>query len=81
MCIRDRVALALVLAQGRQPELAKKQVRGCLAAADEMRLRQLSTVGLFRLLVLGKAFGMQIEDPALQAYAYGLLPPDMRARF
>ncbi|MBK8479114.1 MAG: hypothetical protein IPL39_23385 [Opitutaceae bacterium] len=76
-----RVALALVLAQGRQPELAKKQVRGCLTAADQMRLRQLSTVGLFRLLVLGKAFGMQIEDPALQAYAYGLLPPDMRARF
>ncbi len=76
-----RVALALILAQGRQPELAKKQVQGCLAGADEMRLRQLSTVGLFRLLVLGKAFGVQIEDPALQAYAYGLLPPEMRARF
>lgn len=76
-----RVALALVLAQGRQPELAKKQVRGCLAAADEMRLRQLSTVGLYRLLILGKAFGVQIEDPALSAYAHGLLPPEMRARF
>ena len=75
-----RVALTIVLAQVRQPDLAKPRVQDCLATVDEARLRQLSTVALFRLQVLAKAFGQQIEDSELRAKARNRLPAEMRAR-
>ena len=75
-----RVALAILLAQARQPELAKPRVAECLATIDEARLRQLSTMTLFRLQMIAKAYGSTIEDESLRALARKLLPAEMRAR-
>ncbi len=75
-----RAALAVLLAQGRQTEAARAQVRRCLAEANEKRLRSISTNSLYRLLVLARAFGLEMPDPALRALARDLLPPDWRGR-
>ncbi len=75
-----RVVLAILLAQTRQAELAKPRIAGCLATLDEARLRQLSTMTLFRLQMIAKAYGLPIEDEALRGLALKLLPAEMRAR-
>ncbi len=75
-----RVVLAVLLAQARQTELAKPRIAGCLATLDEARLRQLSTMTLFRLQMIARAYGVAIEDPALRELARKLLPAEMRAR-
>jgi len=75
-----RANLALVLAQVKRSDLAKAQVRFCLEEADEDRLRSLSTVSLYRLLVLSRAYGISFADPALHAKALSLLPDELRAR-
>ena len=75
-----RVGLAVVLAQGKQMDLAREQVRRCLTEANEKRLRSASTGSLFRLLMLAKLFGLEIGDPALRKLAPELLPPDWRSR-
>lgn len=76
----QRVTLALVLAQGQQTDLARDQVRRCLAEVDEKRLRTLSTSSLYRLLVLAKAFGVEITDTRLRGLALDLLPSEWRNR-
>lgn len=73
-----RVSLAIALAEGKQFDLARGQLKQCLADLDEARLRSLSTLALYRLQVLGKAFGIEIADPRLRALARGLLPAEMR---
>lgn len=75
-----RVDLVALLAQGRQMEDAREQVRRCLADANEKRLRTASTASLYRLLVLAKAFGLELPDPALRALARDLMPPDSRSQ-
>jgi len=75
-----RVALAVVLAQVKEADLAREQVRRCIAAMDDAKLRSLSTGPLYRLLVLARAFGFSIRDPKLHDLALSLLPDDMRAR-
>lgn len=75
-----RANLALVLAQVKRSDLAKAQVRFCLEEADEDRLRSLTTVSLYRLLVLSRAYGIGFTDPALHAKALALLPDELRAR-
>jgi hypothetical protein len=75
-----RANLALVLAQVKRSDLARDQVRFCLEEADEDRLRSLSTVSLYRLLVLGKAYAIGFTDPALHNKALALLPDELRAR-
>jgi hypothetical protein len=75
-----RVSLAGVFAQGNRLDLAHEQVRRCLAEVDEARLRSLTRGSLFRLLALGKKFGLEIADPHLRELARSLLPPDARAR-
>lgn len=75
-----RVALAVLLAQARQTELAKPRIADCIATIDEARLRQLSTMTLFRLQLIAKAYGVQIEDAAVRERARKLLPAEMRAR-
>jgi len=73
-----RVSLAIVLTQGRRIDLARDQVRRCLAEASEGRLRSLSAGALYDLLVLGHSFGLEIADPKLRAIALDLLPGDLR---
>jgi len=75
-----RVALAIVLAQGRRLDLAREQVRRCLVEINQPRLRALPTATLYRLLVLGRAFGFAIPDPKLREASLGLLPDDLRAK-
>jgi len=75
-----RVSVAIVLTQGRRLDLAREQVRRCLAEATEPRLRSLSTGSLFGLLVLAHSFGLQIADPRLRDLALDLLPGDLRSR-
>ena len=75
-----RVSLAVALTQGKRMEQAREQVRQCLAGMDEPRLRSLSTVSLFRLQMMAKAFGIAIADERLRTIARQLLPTEMRAR-
>jgi hypothetical protein len=75
-----RVSLATALAAGQRNELAREQVRQCLAAVNEARLRSLTTESLYRLLAMGRAFGLGIADPRLQALARSLLPTELRGR-
>jgi tetratricopeptide (TPR) repeat protein len=73
-----RVNLAIALAEGKRFETARDQLKQCLAELDETRLRSLTTVSLYRLEVLSKAFGLEITDPKLRELSRGLLPPEMR---
>jgi tetratricopeptide (TPR) repeat protein len=75
-----RVSLAVALTQGKHMERAREQVRQCLAGMDEPRLRSLSTVSLFRLQMMAKAFGIAFADERLREVARQLLPTEMRAR-
>jgi hypothetical protein len=76
-----RVSLAVVLAQNKRADLAREQVRRCLAEIDEAKLRSLTTGSLYRLQVLVKAYGLGIADQQLHRLALDLLPPDLRNRF
>lgn len=75
-----RVALAIVLGQAKQTELAKPRLQACLAGADEARLRQLSVTALYRLLLMAKAYGCTFEDAALREKAPALLPAELRTQ-
>ena len=75
-----RVSLAVVLARNQHADLAREQVRRCMAEVTEARLRSLGTSALYRLQVLGKAYGIGIGDPRLQRLAVDLLPADLRSR-
>jgi hypothetical protein len=75
-----RVSLAVVLARNKRADLAREQVRQCLAEVDEAKLRSLTTGSLYRLQVLGKAYGLQIADRRLQQLALDLLSAEFRNR-
>jgi hypothetical protein len=75
-----RVSLAVVLARSKHMDLARDQVRRCLAEVDEAKLRGLNTGSLYRLQVLCKAFGVAIADQRLRKLALDLLPGDLRSR-
>ncbi len=75
-----RVSLAIVLARAKRIEPAREQARRCLAELDAPKVRSLSTGSLYNLLALGRAFGLPVADPRLQALALDLLPADLRAR-
>jgi hypothetical protein len=74
-----RVALAIVLAEGRKFDLAREQVQQCLAEVDADRLRSLTTTSLYRLMAMSKKFNLPIADPASRQVALQLLPAEMRA--
>lgn len=75
-----RVSLAIVLAQGQHDDLAREQVRRCLEKINEARIRSLTTGSLFRLQVLGKAYGLPFADQKLHELAVRLVPPELRQR-
>jgi len=73
-----RVSLAIALTEGKQLEAAREQTKRCLAELDEARVRSLTTLALYRLQVMGKAFGLEVSDPQLRTLSRGLLPAEMR---
>jgi hypothetical protein len=75
-----RTALVLVLMQARQAPLVRRQLEQLRAEATEAELRSLSATRLYQLLVVGRVLGEPIADPALEALARRLLPPDLRER-
>jgi hypothetical protein len=80
MLFDRRVSLAIVLAEGKRPDLAREQVRLCLEELDEERLRSLSTMSLYRLLVLSRVYGIAFTDQKLHTLGLDLLPEEFRAR-
>jgi hypothetical protein len=76
----QRVGLAVLLAQAHRADLARPRLQQCLAEIDSEKLRSLSTILLYRLQVLRKAFDLEISDPSVRALSLDLLPPDLRAR-
>ena len=77
MLFDRRVSLAIILAEGKRPDLAREQVRRCVEEMDEMKLRSLTSVALYRLNVLLKVFDLPIVDPELRKLATALLPAEM----
>jgi tetratricopeptide (TPR) repeat protein len=75
----QRVNLAILLAEGKRFELSKTQVNRCFDELTEADWRSLTTLSLYRLLVLGKAFQLTIPDPSLAELARKLLPVEARA--
>ncbi len=75
-----RVGLAIALAQGKRADLSRAQLQRCLDELNEQRLRSLTTASLYRLLVLSKAFELEIADPSLRTLARDLLPAALRQR-
>ncbi len=75
-----RVSLAIALAQGKRADLSRTQLQRCLDDLNEQRLRSLTTAPLYRLLVLTKAFELEIADPSLRTLARDLLPAALRQR-
>jgi hypothetical protein len=73
-----RVSLAIVLAQAKRPELARKQLAQCLDEMDETLLRSLSTGSLYRLLMLMQRLDLALSDVELRELAHQLLPMEMR---
>jgi len=75
-----RVSLAIALAEGRQFDPAREQVRRCLADLDETLLRSLTTVSLHRLQTMSRRFGLEFGTAEQRALAQQLLPPELRDR-
>jgi hypothetical protein len=75
----QRVGLAVVLAKAKQEALARTQLTLCVAQADEKKLRMLNPGSLYRLLVLSRAFGVNL-DPQLRERALELVPAELRER-
>ncbi|HEX3729013.1 MAG TPA: hypothetical protein VHV47_04370 [Opitutaceae bacterium] len=80
MPLDRRVSLAVILALGRRPDLARGQVQLCLEQLDESSLRFLSVDALYHFEVLARSYGLRIADPNLDALAWRLLPEELRER-
>ncbi|HVU22473.1 MAG TPA: hypothetical protein VHE13_00005, partial [Opitutus sp.] len=76
-----RVNLAIVLAEAKRFDQARRQFEQCLGGIDEPKLRSLTPLTLFRFLALSRALRLPVADPRLAALAPALLPPEMRANF
>jgi tetratricopeptide (TPR) repeat protein len=75
-----RVSLATVLARAGRIDLALDETRRCMRELSEARLRSLSVGSLYDLLVLARAFRLEISDPRLRELAVDLLPENLRSR-
>ena len=74
-----RVSLAIVLAEAKHYDEAKKQMEQCLAEIDEPRLRSLTTLSLYRSQQLMKGLGLTFSDQRMQELSRSLLPSEMRS--
>ena len=61
-----RVALAIVLTQGKQRDVSREQVRRCVNEMTETKLRSLNGSSLFQLQQLCTHFEIAINDPKLR---------------
>ncbi|MEO6004979.1 MAG: hypothetical protein ABIS43_17630 [Opitutus sp.] len=75
-----RVSLAIVLAQAERIDLAREQVRRCLADLTEARLRLLSADAVFGLFVLSDSFGIPLPNAQLREQGLKLLPRELQER-
>ena len=57
--------LAIVLAMGREHELARKEVEACIGAATREDLFELTSLQAYRLQVLAQRFGVSFADTPL----------------
>jgi hypothetical protein len=64
-----RVQRAILLALGRQPELARREIEECLAHASEEVLFELTALQVHRLNMLAKDFDLAFPNPALARLA------------
>ncbi len=80
MLFDRRVSLAIVLTEGKRLDLARHQVQRCVEELDEMSLRSLTPLALYRLHLLLKAFNQPIVDPELKRLSLALLPVEMSSR-
>lgn len=76
----SRVSLSVILALGSRNDLARNQVKRCMAEANAARIRGLTTGSLYHLLVLARAYEIQFENPQLQTLAARLLTSELRER-
>jgi len=72
-----RVGLAVILAQAKRQELARKKLEQAVEEADETLLRSLSNGALYRLLTLMQRLNLQLPDAELRDLAPQLLPAEM----
>lgn len=80
MPLDRRVSLAVVLAIGNHPDLARKQIERCLKDLDESHLRSLTNASVFKVSVLAKTYDVPFPDERLHALAVQLVPPELRSR-
>jgi hypothetical protein len=74
-----RVSLAIVLARADRTDLAREQLRRCLAEVSDRKLRSLTIGSLYNLLVLTHSFGTAAPDPRWHGLALDLLPGELRS--
>jgi hypothetical protein len=75
-----RVSLAGTLARGKRLDLATVQMRRIMADLDEKRVRALNPSGVYHLLLLSRACGVEFPSAALRDVAREMLPPELRTR-
>ena len=78
LALEDRVRLSLVLAVGGQTELARVQMRRCMAVLDERRLRRLTPDTLGEFLLLAEKLDVGFPDLRLRMLAIEFVPPAIR---
>ena len=75
-----RLSLAIVLTEGKRLDLARHQVQRCVEELDEMKLRSLTPLALYRFHRLLNAFNLPIADPELRELSVALLPVEMSSQ-
>jgi hypothetical protein len=75
-----RISVAAVLAQGKQLDRAREQMKRCVADVDAARLRSLSPSALIRFHAMARLFQLEIVDPQLRQLIIDLVPPKLRSR-
>lgn len=78
LSLDDRVHLVVVLAVGRQENLARGQLMEGMRKADEQSVRHLTPGTLSDLLALCEALNVEWPNPALKQLAVKLVPPAKR---
>lgn len=73
-----QVALGVILAQAKRPDLAQPQIARCLHTATAADLRALPDLALYRFQVVAQALKLEWTNPELRILAQQLLPTAYR---
>ena len=76
----QRINLAIVLAQTQHMDLARAHLQPCVDEITDANLRFLTPASLYRFLLLCRATGIEITNPAMRALSRQLLAPELRNR-